>query len=345
MHALLIWFDYLPYALPGCCGNTEARTPGFDRFAAGSVTFDNCFIDDRCSDTGASLVEILQQMHELGAAVHVLAVHPTRLVELLRRYGDGRAGAAIDIAMLDDDEQLTQRLVVAVESPRRDPSSDGELPCVVTVVAMPGVVTREGKEIDELLEAADRLLDRLAVVPTSERTLLLVTAGGGQIAAEDADELNERSTHVPLLGRVGPPLEFGLHTPSLVAQSDVVAALLAWTRAAMGEKSSKPAAHAAALLRELSGERSDSRPSLFLRGHDGRVGMRTPQWYLATRLSAGGGSDAMSRAVESAALYQKPDDLWESLDMASQCPAVVEELVSMLLTVGGKSGEVRQKHR
>ena len=46
MHAIVICFDRLPYGLLGCYGNTEARTPGFDRLAAQSVTFDNCFAAD-----------------------------------------------------------------------------------------------------------------------------------------------------------------------------------------------------------------------------------------------------------------------------------------------------------
>jgi hypothetical protein len=339
MHAILLWFDYLPYGVPGCCGNTEARTPGFDRFAAGSVTFDNCFLDDRRGESGAGLVEALSKLREAGVRVRVLSVHPTQLVSLLAQQADTDSDRAIDVEMLDDDDQLMQRLRSAAdEAFDKNSDADREQQPAVTVASLPGVVTAEGEVIEELLESADRLLDRLALVGTGEQTLLLVSAGGAHVSAEPGRELDERLIHVPLLGRSGPPLEFGWHSPSLVSQSDVANALLHRAGLPIEESGTESTAHAEALLRELSGERRESRPSLIIEGPDGTVGVRTREWYLTTRLEAAAGADLVGAAVDRAALYVKPGDLWDRLDVASQSPGVVEELVGMLPAGAGKSG-------
>src|SRR5690606_13222530 len=194
MHVILIWFDHLPYGVPGCCGNTEAHTPGFDRFAADSVTFDNCFVDDRRGDTAAGLVDVLRRLRAGGVTVHVLSVHPTQLVGLLNR--DTRsdadtANSAIQVEMLDDDDQLMQRITSAVaQSPVVTATAGSDEPREVTVVSLPDVVDCEGAVIDESLASADRLLDRLAIECTAARTLLLVTAGGAHVTAEPGRELN-----------------------------------------------------------------------------------------------------------------------------------------------------------
>lgn len=344
MHAILIWFDHLPYGVPGCCGNTEARTPGFDHFAAGSVTFDNCFVDDRRGDSAAGLVDALLRLQDEGITLSVLSVHPTHLIGLLNRHTDSDADSAIRVEMLNDDDQLMQRITSAVaESSVVTATSGSDEPRAVTVVSLPGVVDSERAVIDDRLESADQLLDRLAMVQTGERTLLLVTAGSAHVSAEQGRELNERMIHVPLLGRSGPPLAFGLRSPSLVALSDVPAALLCRARLSIEglahANEVDRAAHAAALLREVSGERVGSHRLLLLRGPDGTVGMRTGEWYLTSRVDANGGTSAAGSAVDQAALYVKPDDLWDSLDVASQWPDVVEELAGMLVGGAGKSGE------
>jgi hypothetical protein len=340
MHAILIWFDYLPYAVPGCCGNTEARTSGFDHFAAGSVTFDNCFINDLRGENGDVLAGTLLRLQSGGLPVSVLSAHPTRLVDLLHQQAKTRACRPIPVEMLNDDDQLMQRLDrAAYESMRATSALDGDEQPSVTIVSLPGVVTAEGIVVDEVLESADRLLDRLALINTADRTLLLVTAGRAHVSAEPGRELTERMLHVPLLGRSGPPLEFGLHSRSLVGQSDVLHALLLWAGLPIEKAEQEGAAHGEALLRELAGERVASRSSLFLRGPDERVGVRTDAWYLATRLDAAEGPRAAARAIDQAVLFVKPDDLWDRLDVASQSPGVVEELVGMLPVGAGKVDE------
>src|SRR5690606_36893539 len=305
--------------------------------------------DDRRGDTAAGLVDVLRRLRAGGVTVHVLSVHPTQLVGLLNR--DTRsdadtANSAIQVEMLDDDDQLMQRITSAVaQSPVVTATAGSDEPREVTVVSLPDVVDCEGAVIDESLASADRLLDRLAIECTAARTLLLVTAGGAHVTAEPGRELNERMIHVPRLGRSGPPLAFGLPSPSLVALSDGPAGLLgrpglpAETFAADIESDRK--AHAEAFLRELSGERVGARELLLLRGPDGAVGVRTSQWYLTSRLDAESSRAAADEAVDRAALYVKPDDLWDCLDVASQWPALVEELAGMLPIEPGKSGESR----
>src|SRR5690606_846524 len=226
------------------------------------------------------------------------SVHPTQLVSLLSQQSDAHACSAIDVEMLDDEGQLSERMIRAVA----DAPADGDEQRVVTVVSLPGVVTAEGNVLEHLLESADRLLDRLAFASTRERTLLLATAGAGEVSAEPGREMDERLIHVPLLGRSGPPLKFGLHSPSLVGQGDVLQALLRWAGLRVEGATRESATHAESLLRELSGERVGSRQSLLLRGPDGAVGVRTRQWYLTTRLEGTAGTDATARAVDQAAL-------------------------------------------
>jgi hypothetical protein len=342
MHAILIWFDHLPYGVPGCCGNTQAHTPGFDRFAAGSVTFDNCFVDDRRGEGAGRLVDVLQTIYAAGVAVRVLSVHPTQLVSLLNRRADTDERRGVAVETLEDDNQLSERLVRALAAASTaSGSADRETLRAVTVISLPGVITSEGKVIDESLQSADRLLDRLALAHAGEQTLLLVTAGAAHLTAEQRHELDERMIHVPLLGRCGLPLEFGVHSPSLVASSDVLHALVRWAGLWIEWAERDAATHAEALLRELSGARVASRQSLLLRGPDAAVGVRTREWYLTTRLETVGVGDAAASAVDQAALYVKPDDLWDRLDVASQSPGVVEELAGMLSAAEGKSGESR----
>lgn len=331
MHAILVWFDHLPYGVPGCCGNTEASTPGFDHFAAGSVVFDNCFVNDCRGDSAAGLVEALQTLSAGGVAVRVWSVHPTHLLGLVNQRAPADAGPGLDVERLEDEDQLRHRLAGAAESA----SAEGAASRAVTVISLPGVVTPGGDVLAEVLESADRLLDQLAVTATSPGSLLLVCAGGGHVSAEPGQQLHERLIHVPLLGRSGPPLDFGLHSPSLVALSDVPALLRQWGGLTV---EADRAPHAAALLRELSGERVESRQSLLLRGPQEEVGVRTREWFLRTRWPAKPGPHAPAEAAERAMLFVKPDDLWDSLDVASQSPAVVEELVGMLPMGVGKSG-------
>lgn len=339
MHVILIWFDHLPYAVPGCCGNTEARTPGLDHFAAGSVTFDNCFVDDRRGENGAGVVGTLSRLQSAGVRVSVLSVHPTQLVSLLKQQADADAASAIAVEMIDDDDQLVQRLIRATdEALAASTVGETDEPRVVTVLSLPGVVTAEGEVVEDLLESADRLVDRLALASTGQRTLLVVTAGAGHVQGDGGRALDERLIHVPLLGRSGPRLEFGVRSPSLTGQSDVLHALLRLAGLPI-ERSAQSTIYADALLRELSGERVGSRTSLILRGPEETVGVRTDKWYLTTQLDAAAAGGMAARAIDRAQLYVKPDDLWERLDVASQSPGVVEELVGMLPVEGEKSGE------
>lgn len=66
MIPIFLSLDKFPISVPGCYGNTEARTPGLDRLAAESMVFDRVYAQD--TQTGETLRKMWDSLEPLFAS-------------------------------------------------------------------------------------------------------------------------------------------------------------------------------------------------------------------------------------------------------------------------------------
>jgi len=339
MHAILIWIDQLPYELLGCYGNLEADTPGFDRFAARSVTFDNCYVTDLRDDPHAALSAPLFNLAQQGVVVRVRASNESALVNRLQERTI--PGGSVEVS--PSPEVLTEAVTRSVQEAMDGDRGDS----VLTLFSISHIAgdTKEAVDVGDAsatgpLALADHLVGHLADLlencPAPESLLTLVGAASGiepAVTEESSDRsgLSESKIHVPLLGRTGSGLQLGLRSGALVTIADVAARIQAHFLATSVGGTEVEAEMHYALSTELCGAQITSREQLVLRAADDWYGLRTSEWFLTCRIPAGFSADSWEEAAESASLFAKPDDRFECLDVAAQSPNVVAELTQRLL--------------
>jgi hypothetical protein len=327
MDAILIWFDRLPYSLPGCCGNLSTATPNFDRLAAESVAFDQCFAGDLGNHGIDSIADGLEQLVDRGVPVQVVASEETLLLKhLLER------GVRIDaLEMLADRATLADQVTAAFQE--RD-ESERERRRRLTLFTFSGIpdgnVHSGGDEARAAMEEADAALGCiLKALPErfdSQSDLILLCAAVGSTLPEGAtlERLDEQLIHVPLLGRLGGPLRPGRRSRALVATGDVPATLSEFF--AVG-----PCGTRWDLRTDLLDRNGPQRTDLLLIAPNRCCSLRTPEWHLAVRTpEVGSAHTSLSDLIDRANLYQKPDDIWDQLDVARQFPGEVESLAALL---------------
>ena len=336
MHALLVIFDRLPYGLLGCSGNTETRTPGFDRLAAGGITFDSCFASSASLDGAVpELAEAVTRSASHGVSVRIVEQSgcvSTGPIEAPVAVGDVRR-----MMIPEDDRPLADRVGSLLE-PHSIPLPDES--SVLTIVALRGVpadcsdkpVTDEQSAVFAADAVIDRILDQ-SVPVAGPRQLLLVTAAQGLQQPEDASDpaaavrICDSLVHVPLLGRNGSSLAAGVRCNALVSIGDVGVTLQDWFGLRNADSDDD-----VSLLPMFDGDDSGARELLILQAAGKQVGIRTRDWLLVTLLDEErSASQQRVDAVEAAALFRKPEDLWDVLDVSTQSPDVVERLVDRLI--------------
>lgn len=311
--------------------------------AAGGVVFDNCFVNDLESHGAAAIVDTLIALTKDGVAVRILAASQTMLMDHVQSL----PSVELETGQFADDALFADRVAKVIA--RTDDSCAS-----LTVVSHPGVAG-ENADLDgvantEAVKATDDLMSQLLdITAESHETLVLVTAAAGHPTDVDNATVNiavnllgERQIHVPLLGQLGPQREFGVRCPSLVTTDDVATTLIDWFGMAEDGAAASPGRRS--LLAEFRDEGGPVSDALILRGPGSTFGLRTDDWYLVTQLptdeSLQQDTDAAyALAAESAALYVKPDDLWDCLDVASQEPDVVERLVEWLIASVTENGD------
>lgn len=340
MHAILIWFDRLPYGLLGCCGNTSGTTSGFNRLAAECVTFDRCYATDLKDDGSAEIAQLLVDLAHRGIRVRVVTQGSTRLGEFLRRMPNAKSGAMeISLRASIDDHAITE-----IVAPHCDAGGCESRLTVLSLVGVPpDVVDWRSDGVASAIAHADDVVDRLVAdlrkARTVEDLLVLVTAAVGLAVAGPSDvsrtdPLKEWAIRVPMFGRIGPALQFGVRCSSLVSNEDGLATVSGY----FGHTASRPSVRD--LGEDLRGGDAGRRDALLVRGHENMYGLLTDDWYLITELRHGDATEMHELSAESASLFMKPDDLWDQLDVAGQSREVVDRLVSRLIAESDADGMI-----
>jgi arylsulfatase A-like enzyme len=337
MQALLIIFDRLPYSLLGCYGNTETSTPGFDRLAAGGITFDLCFAAGGSPDASMpELAEAISCLRSRDVTVHILREEGCASASWIE---SADANGSIHCATIPENAQpLADRVEALLPSLISDESERDAWLMIMSLRGVPAVSSSnqeaaEHSAIGEADAVLARILDQFTLT-AGHRRLLLVTAISGHSAGEESDSSSARGVrdaiiHVPLLGRIRPSADEGVRCDALVTGGDVGTTLLDW----FGWLQTAPEQFIS-LLSLIDGEHSNQRDMLVIQGADGEVGVRTSEWYLVTRWDAQlSDVDRRTDAIERARLFRKPEDLWDILDVSTQSPDVVEQLVDRIRDV------------
>jgi arylsulfatase A-like enzyme len=172
-----------------------------------------------------------------------------------------------------------------------------------------------------LLDAAlGRLLDYIDHEAHTAPTLLIVTAGRGMTVREPGllvgewEQLAEETVHTPLFIRP-PGMIGGVRRQDLAQSVDLFPTLAEW----FGIDASGLSLDGTSLLPTVRGEKSEQRPRLLIAG-DELAGIRTSDYYLVSRQADG----------ETPRLFAKPEDIWETNNLAAQSPEMVDQLSGQL---------------
>lgn len=212
----------------------------------------------------------------------------------------------------------------------RDQYRDEEDPETPVFVQPPDKVLGRDFDPDELLGIAHAyagqvtlldtclgtLLDVLTDMNPQDQPLLVVTSPRGFALGEHGrigecgDQLRGEVLHVPLLMRFPGAQHAGQRLQLLSQSGDLYATLRHW----FGNPLASP----------VDGSRSLIDAAADLWGRDcvcsegcGQQSIRTPGWFL-------------SEGEGGVSLYTKPDDRWEINEVSSRCPAMVDELTTLL---------------
>jgi arylsulfatase A-like enzyme len=174
--------------------------------------------------------------------------------------------------------------------------------------------------IDACLES---LLDAIGQHPLADETLVIVTSPRGyplgehrRIGAGTGDLFGE-TLNVPLLIRHPNRESACMRLDSLAQPTDLYATLAAWFGVSGHANADAGSSTGRDLLELAKDERAWSRGAAFSVGKGERA-VRTPAWLLHVD-SEGGKS-----------LYAKPDDHWETNEVADRCGEVPDKLAALI---------------
>jgi arylsulfatase A-like enzyme len=226
-------------------------------------------------------------------------------------YGDDAAEDVVEMSGAELDDLLRSMAQLPAEREARDALSAIER----------GLMRRICGGYVALLDAAlGHLLDQIDHEAQTAPTLLIVTAGRGMTVREPGllvgewEQLAEETIHTPLFIRP-PGMIGGVRRQELVQSVDLFPTLTEW----FGIDASGLGLDGTSLLPPLRNEKSEPRSRVLIAG-DGVAGIRTSDYYLVRQQV----DDATSR------LFAKPEDIWETNDLAQQSPDMVDQLAEQL---------------
>lgn len=179
-----------------------------------------------------------------------------------------------------------------------------------------------------------RLLDLLDERPDPNRLLIVTAAAGdwGVFSPPSASRplLIDELVHVPLFLRVGEGERLGSRRGELVQVSDLPATLLEWfglPSDAFDDGSS--------LLPIVGGTQETHRPQVVFGSSETGWGIRTANFLLvpdsgnsAANAAAGDSLSTAETGSSTFRLFRKPEDVWDTLDVADQYHTEVERLIA-----------------
>jgi len=176
-----------------------------------------------------------------------------------------------------------------------------------------------------LLDAAlGRLLDQIDQAAATSPTLLIVTGGQGMTVREpgllldDWERLAEESVHTPLFVRPA-GMNQGTRRQELVQTVDLFPTLADW----FGVDMAGTSLDGKSLLPVIRGEEHELHSRALIADGQGFAGIRTGEFYLVT-------PPAGPTEHDQRRLFAKPEDVWETNDVAAQFPDLVDKLTSEL---------------
>lgn len=361
MQAALVTFDHLAVAFLGCYGTTRIRTPHFDRFATGGVVFDQCYGTAEGSRPLSGLLELTEGLQRAGgsAVIHRCADAATgdagaaAAIAGWRRAADGAGPALLWLqspGIADPWTASPDRVFAAWQSAFPNHAlSDALRECrfatgssvdseTLLAAAWPQVLSQGlcARDRPAASLAAGRLrwcayaaavstldqwfgqvLAHLSEAATSE-SLVIVASAAGDLTGPHAElaagcpPLIAPLVQTPLLIRTASS-SVGTRRNGLVSVTDLAPTLAAWFDIdhAGGGHSLWP------LLRDQSHVIRDEL----------LIGSEAIGWSLRTREFA-----CLARADElrdefpdDVWLFVKPDDAWETLNVARQLPEITAD--------------------
>ncbi len=129
------------------------------------------------------------------------------------------------------------------------------------------------------------------------------------------EQLAEETVHTPLFIRP-PGMIGGVRRQDLVQSVDLFPTLAEW----FGIDASGLGLDGTSLLPPVRGEKGEPRSRVLIAG-DGLAGIRTSDYYLVS---------ATRRRSGTSRLFAKPEDIWETNDLAQQSPDMVDQLAGQL---------------
>jgi arylsulfatase A-like enzyme len=223
----------------------------------------------------------------------------------------------------DEDEPLPP---ADVEAPYR------ALPADFDPDELTGVAQAYAGQVTLLDECLGGFLELFRTSPLANDTMLIVMSVRGfalgehqRIGAWDA-ALHGELIHVPWIVRLPDGTGSLARTQALVQPPDMAATLLDWHKIAVEPQRMSAVSHS--LLPIVRDEVETVRDRAIAVSNDGERGIRTPAWYLRTRIGEPLAGDELppTPGEPLRLLYAMPDDRWEANDVSSRCPEVVESL-------------------
>lgn len=319
---VIVLVDALPLDVLGCYGGFRESTPGFDRLAALGAVFENALAvkvpgqGSAFGDAGNWTAAWNQVAAALRADGLVIEEH---VCTTLNNLTEAAESDAIETFLADPEPGI-----FAITGPELvPPPVHGHLAVVDQVIA----------SLHAAIEQAE-----------SAETLFAVAAlQGASPENGDFPRLTGSLVNVPLLIWTAAPVVPGLRSLGLTTPIDVLATALAWL-----ERPAMPELEAKDLLPLLRCEQDEVRDELLLEG-PGEIGLRTIDRYAVVQLAgtpttsavdgspsgngAGAASDLLGTMAEDldgllerVAVFRKPADVWDRLDVGNTMPEERDEL-------------------
>lgn len=360
--AILLLLDSLPLGELGCYGGFSEKTPGFDRLAAQGAVFENAYTPAVIDDGSA-----FEERGPWFAAWHEFAAGLRRDGCELKEIVCTTLAALTDAASSEQVEAFLnrpERGALVISGPELvPPPVHGHLAVVDEAVATLHAAIESAGEADTLLivgalQGAAFAGDKPAV-DTDDDEEIDDEESDDEVDAEidetdgslDEDEpweepfprLSAGRVNIPLLLWTPAPVVPGMRIQALATTSDIPATLVAW----LSPESRKPLGVDGAglggldLLPLVDCLEESVRNEILIRG-PGEIALRTLDRYVVVRLDEPAGTldgegergeHPRDNAPDTVAVFRKPQDVWDRLDVGNTMPEERDMLVHRCRTL------------
>lgn len=294
--AVLILFDSLPLTSLGCYGGFRERTPGFDRLAARGAIFENA-LTPRVS----------------GGASAFGADGPWS-----DSWNDARSRLEQGVAIREVCCTTPHALVDAVAPEAVQPWLESNETGLLAITAPELLSAPVHSHLAAIDEAIGRLFDLVSERP-DRNTLLVVAALLSHPPGPDFPRLRAGAINVPLLLWSPALPEPGIRHSELVLVTDLLPTIARWLGRDLPDAGRD-------LLEPVRDDVEPGRVDVRTEGL-GEVALRTGSHHLVMDAAALNDGAAHATGDRRVALFAKPGDAWDELDVGGTMPDVRRDLV------------------